>query len=381
MKLSRPKHLSTEPPATATPAAHGLIRSWVNFWFTPIDPTGLHAVRVLAGLLFLAWLLPLAGQVDSFFGAQGWFDRQAYTDAARRDDIAFQRPPWSIFYLCGSNSNLLAAAYWGTIAVVVLFTLGLWTRLTGVLTWVAVASFASNPIIESDADVLLTILAFYLMIGYVFFEQRNQSLSWISRLLGSRTTWLWGRSTGPDKADPQPSVAANLALRLLQVHFAIVIVTTGLHKLQFGDWWGGYALWFPLHPPLETTLQAIRQYVPEREFYLGVLSIAAYAILAWEIGFPAFAWRPRWRPLLLGGAAVGWLGSAFIWRLPMWGPAVVVFSLCYLSPGEWQRVLGWLTRVPGLQRLTGWMPVALDERDEPGKKSVGTASLVSMGQR
>src|SRR5690349_19222278 len=55
--------------------------AWTNFWFTPTLPIGLHCVRFLAGMLFLAWLLPLAGQLEPLFGAEGWFDREAYLEA------------------------------------------------------------------------------------------------------------------------------------------------------------------------------------------------------------------------------------------------------------------------------------------------------------
>ena len=46
---------------------------WNRFWFTPDDPIGLHCIRVFAGLLFLFWLVPMAGHVDALFGFQGWF--------------------------------------------------------------------------------------------------------------------------------------------------------------------------------------------------------------------------------------------------------------------------------------------------------------------
>ena len=52
----------------------GPVRSWVRFWFGAADPVGLHVVRVLAGLPFLAWLLPFATHQEAFFGFQGWSD-------------------------------------------------------------------------------------------------------------------------------------------------------------------------------------------------------------------------------------------------------------------------------------------------------------------
>src|SRR5262249_24997793 len=152
----------TPTRSASTPAAEpaGWFASWGRFWFTPTDPVGLHAVRVGAGLLLLCWLLPLAGQLDAFFGLQGSFDRQADSDVPRLPMGPQQPIGWSVLYLCGNNATLLRAAYWLAVGVIVLFTLGLWPRLTGVLTWLAVLSFAASPAVAFDADTLLVILAF-----------------------------------------------------------------------------------------------------------------------------------------------------------------------------------------------------------------------------
>ena len=77
------------PSGAATPdeslphSPRGPVDGWVRFWFTPVNPIGLHCLRVLSGLLFIVWLLPFAGQVDAFFGAQGWVDREAYRQMSR----------------------------------------------------------------------------------------------------------------------------------------------------------------------------------------------------------------------------------------------------------------------------------------------------------
>src|SRR5262249_21690501 len=91
----------SDPPA---PANHqSLAQRWVSFWFNPIDPVGLHALRVACGLLFLLWLLPLAGNVAELFGLYGWFDVYAYPEAARLPG----GPPvpfgWSILYAVGAD--------------------------------------------------------------------------------------------------------------------------------------------------------------------------------------------------------------------------------------------------------------------------------------
>jgi hypothetical protein len=307
-------------------------------------------LRVASGLLFLAWLLPLAGHVDGLFGLDGWFDRQAYRAASHLPGGPPQPFTWSILYLFGTNAALLTAAYWSSIAVLSLFTLGVWTRLTAILSWLIVASFTASPALGSDADILLLILALYLMAGYACMGLGDRSQSLISRLLGARHTILFGTWRPADAAPGRESRAANLALRLLQVHFAIVLCVSGLHKLQFGDWWAGLALWYPLHPVLEMTAANVGS--PERvRASLSILGAAAYGMLAWQIGFPAFAWRPRWRPVLLGGALVGWLGCALIYRVPVFGPALFVSCLSYVSACEWRRLFALLSKLPGLQRV------------------------------
>jgi hypothetical protein len=322
--------------------AEGLVQRWTRFWFTPVDTAGLHGLRFLAGLLFAFWLITLAGHQQALFSFTGWVDRDVYLEASRLQSPA----GWSVLYLV--NSAWLDAVYWGTIVLFVLVTLGLWTRLTGLLTWIMVVSFSANPVTRSEADVLLGILAFYLMVGYLLLGQWSRPLSMKERVLGTSDTWLFGRP------ETTTSHAANLALRLLQVHFALVVVVSGLHKLQIGDWWSGVAFWYPLHPPLETTPAHIEAEAANPWPSLFALSLAQYLLLAWQLTFPFFAWRKAWRPVLLGGALVGWIGCVWIYRQPLFGPAYFLGCLSYLKPEEWRWMSDKLTG--GLGRLTGRPP-------------------------
>jgi hypothetical protein len=327
---------SVEQTPTTPKVRTGIRGAWDAFWFTPVDPIGLHVVRVLSGLLLLGWFLTYWGQQEAFFGLSGWFDRQAYLEASRLPEEPPTPIGWSIFYLTGTNPNLLNPLFYSAIGVVFLFTLGVWTRVTSILTWVATVSFLANPAIGYDADSLLVILAFYLMIGYVLLGQWSRPQSIAGRLLGNRDAlilapFLW-RNQGKPRVG---SYAANIALRLLQIHFAIVVVTSGLHKLQFAEYWGGVALWFPLNPALEVTQETLRRQAADAPMRFFVLSLAQYITLAWQITFPLFAWRPRWQAVLLAGAVVGWLGSVFVYRLPLFGPLYFVACLSYLTTAKW----------------------------------------------
>jgi hypothetical protein len=328
--------LDAPPPAPETP---GPLGAWTRFWFAGTDPFGLHALRLLMGLVLLAWLLPLAGNVGPFFGLDGWFDRQAYVEAARLPGGPPRSISWSLLYLCGSNPAALRFAYWAAVAVVALFTLGVATRLTGVLTWLAVASFTANPAFDSDADTLLQMIALYLALGYLLLGLRNGRLSWAERILGPFDALLVGGLLRKPDEPARESLAANVATRLIQAHLAILLVATGLHKLQFGEWWAGMAHWYVLHPPLETTIAQARRLPMDAPTYLALLNLAAYGSLAWQIGFPLFAWRTGWaRLVLLGGAALGWAGLTWFFQMPLFGPALAIGCLAFLTAGEWAVV-------------------------------------------
>jgi hypothetical protein len=375
------KQVAKQLPLPAAPAqqAAPATSAWVRFWFTPVDAIGLHGLRVFAGLLFLAWLLPFAGQIDGLFGLQGYFDLQAYSEASRLPDGSPRPLGWSILYLTAKDSTTLAITYWASIGVLILFTLGLWTRLTAILTFLIVASFTANPAHATDVDPLLALLAFYLMLGYVFLGQRTAGQPLLSRILGSNELLVF-RPRYPNTDDPAYSLAANVALRLLQVHLAIVIVTSGLHKLQFGDWWAGVAFWYALYPPFQATLADARTHVESGEAFLFLLSVSAYVTLAWQIGFPLFAWRPKARFVLIGGALVGWLGTAFLFQTPLYGPALLVGCLAFLSPAFWQRWVIRLTRIPGFERLAQRQSASAGEEADLVTRIDAASSLVTTGR-
>jgi hypothetical protein len=309
-----------------------------RFWFNPVAPVGLAWVRFLAGLVFLLWLLPLTGERYALFGLDGYFDATAYREASRLPEVA--RPPinWSLVYVFGTSPELFEVFWWGSIAVLALFTLGVATRVTAVVSWLIVVSLLASPASHPDTDYMLVLPAFYLMLGYLALGQWSWSLSPLERLLGPRGTSIFAAFRTGDRERP-PSHAANLALRLLQVHFAIMVVTSGLHKLQVDHWWAGVAYWFPMYPPLQMDVAKLQGIRAHGDALLFVLTLAGYLALAWQLTFPVFAWRRRLRVLLLGGGAIGALGAFFLWGEPTFGTFYAVGCLTYLTPGEWR----WLT--------------------------------------
>jgi hypothetical protein len=337
-----------------TPA--GLVAAWTRFWFSPTSPLGLHWLRFLSGLLFLSWLLPLTGEREALFGLDGLVDATAYIEASRLPNGPPVPIGWSILYMAGSNATMFELLWWGSLAVLVLFTLGVATRITSVCTWLVIVSFLASPAAQADTDYLLGILAFYLMLGYFLLGLWSRPLTWLERLLGPRGTSVLS-ALRRQEAEPTPSYAANFAVRLLQINVVIVVVTSGLHKLQFGDWWAGVAYWYPLHPPLQMDAARLQAAKRTGDATLFVLSVVGYLVLAWQLTFPLIAYQKRLRWLLLTGALVGGVGSILLFGDPTFGPFFALACLCYLTPEEWARVSGWVSW-PLERRNTGAVEAA-----------------------
>jgi hypothetical protein len=171
--------------------------------------------------------------------------------------------------------------------------------------------------------------------------------------------WLRrGRDVEPED-EPRVSYAANFAVRLFQVHFALIVVVSALHKLQFGPWWGGWAIFYPLHSPFDYTFDTFRARMGGWTTNLVLLSLMQYVWMAWQLAFPVFAWRTGWlsRTILLGGGVIGWIGVLVIYGLPLFGPIYLIGCLSYLKVAEWQWLGTTMTEMAG-----NWSASAAKER-------------------
>ena len=115
-------------------------------------------------------------------------------------------------------------------ALVVFFFLmiGFFSRTMAVLAYLIAVSYANRvtPGAYFGLDKINCLLAMYLMLGPC----------------GARYSIdrIWRLRRGAPREVP-PSVAANLAIRLIQLHMCIIYLFSGLGKLQGESWWNGEA--------------------------------------------------------------------------------------------------------------------------------------------
>jgi len=253
-------------------------QGWTRFWFAPTDPLPLCCLRIIVGAVACYSVLSYSWDLIALFGPRGMVP-VGVVEALGSSDFR-----WSYLdYLPTSGS--LWAAHWVGVAVTALFACGVWTRLTGLLSLVVtLAYWHRGPMLTSEMDYVLAFLLLYLNVGPC-----GDYLSITSR---------WRRNLPPVR----PRFSATLALRLIQVHLAVVYLMMGIGKLSYSDvWWNGEGVWWLIRKPESTWFDWT--WLAGHELAVNAWT---HAIVAYELAFGVLIWN-RWaRPLLLLWGVVHW---------------------------------------------------------------------------
>lgn len=203
-----------------------------------------------------------------------------------------------------TDPTWMAVIHVGMLLIFVLFTLGLFTRVTSVLAWVAVVCYIHRTQqVLFGMDTMMNILMFYLMVGNSGAALSLDRL--IARYRAARASL--GRSGTIDPAtrafltSPPPSRSAGFALRLIQIHFCFIYLAAGLAKLKGPAWWSGQATWDVFVNPEFTLMQyqwyedVMRALVSIKPFYHAMIIGGSWFTLFIEIAGPFLLWtRLRW---------------------------------------------------------------------------------------
>lgn len=326
------ERLLSEPLNYLVRLGRSIARGWNQFFFQPADPTPLGLIRVVTGLLAF-WNLWVYGlELDVFLADSGWLSKEA---------VRSLQPPgadWSWSFWFGVPDAWLRTVWVGCLVVTAMMTLGLFSRVTTLLTWIIVVSTVRRvPGLMFGFDQMLSTLCLYLAVSMA----SGQAVS-LDRLIAR---WRAGRrllaqriggkiATWPLPGGvPTPTVSANLGLRLIQLHLCVIYGMAGISKLQGGMWWTGTAVW-------PTWI--------DREFnafdftwladHIWLINLATHATILSEIAYPFLIWNRPIRPLLLVTVAVMHVGIGVTLGLTEFALAMIAMNFAFLS-GPWLRSL------------------------------------------
>jgi hypothetical protein len=406
------------------------LRDWDTFWFKPADPTVLGLIRLCCGLVVLHVHLVYTFDLYELCGKDAWLNL-AEINAQRKEgpivapplDWGEQQRPkpkaknsfeqqyitvykqrWGVWppeplpkdekearaieeYMAtwAGDPNLatskgsricslwfhltdptwMAVAHGVILVIMLLFTIGFCTRITSVLTWLAALSYIQRAQTTLfGMDTMMNILLVYLMIGPSGAALSVDRL--ISRWWALRKARLANRPAPPWEV-PRPSATANFVTRLLQIHFCIIYMASGLSKLQGGAWWNGTALWGtlanPEFAPMNFALyeDMLRWLAQHRFLWELVTSGGVVFTLVMEIGLPFMIWMPKLRWVMIIGSVMLHTGIALTMGLTTFG----LFMLCMLLAFIPSETVRWF-----LQSLRGPVQGALQKGQDALRERV-----------
>jgi hypothetical protein len=279
-----------------------------------------------------------------------------------RNIYAQGMPVWSIWFHV-TDPTAMAVIHGIVVACAVCFMIGFCTRFSTAILWFGYLCYIHrNPTILFGVDTMMTIVLFYLMFspcGQYFSIDRLIRKWWATAKPGVVAWWyqllrqpvptnLAPPETVPDK--PTPSVAANVVIRLLQIHVCIIYLMSGLSKLQGGAWWRGDAIWMCLgnyeFAPMqfELYMSFLRFLGGNKILFDTFVTFSGLFTLAFEIGYAFLIWRPRMRWIVLSAAIMLHAGIGLFLGLKTFSLMMLVLNMAFLRKEEVYAIFKFVSR-------------------------------------
>ena len=208
-------------PGGETPSLTGqAYKHWCEFWFEPQETSTLAIIRILFGLVALAWTLTLLPDLRPFFTSEGVLPSQP----------SFGLPgQWGLFSI-SSSYTFVFIVFVAVVIAAICLTLGIGTRLACIVVWLGILAFTRrNPYVANSGDLYVRVVAFYLI---------------LTPAAASLSLRRWLRERDRFWEFPRRSV---WGLRLIQMQVSIVYVTAFWDKVSTGPLWNnGTALSYVL---------------------------------------------------------------------------------------------------------------------------------------
>jgi hypothetical protein len=285
------------------------LSAWNRFWFAGRDPATLAIIRLVVGSIVFYTHLVWTIELGAFLGGE------AMLPAEYRSQLFANHFAWSHLDWVSSPSMLMVVHLVG-LGLIGLFTIGMWTRWTGIATALLVISYANRATGSLfGLDQINGFLCLYLAIG-------NSG--------GAYSIDSWRKSKS-NITTAGRDVLTNIATRLIQIHLCVVYFFAGIGKLQGETWLSGDAIWLALASYEYQTLDMT--WIANHLWLVAALSLVT---VLWEVGYAALIWPQLTRPIVLAIAIPMHLGIGFCMGMLTFGLIMLAANLAFLEP-EWVK--------------------------------------------
>lgn len=285
-----------------------IVVGWNRFWFTPSQPHTLALLRILGGAMLLYTHLVWAKDLLAFLGPDSWIPRAASIELHQGTYA------WSHLWYFDSP-GLLWTQHVVVLIVMAMFMVGLFTRVTSVLTCLFTISYCHR--LEGalfGLDQVNAMLAMYLMIGPC-------------GAVYSVDRWLAKRKAMKPLPRPIATTSGNISIRLIQVHMCIIYLFGGISKLRGDMWWDGTAVWYAI-----SNLEYQSLDMTWLVHYPWFIALLSHITIFWETFYCFLVWPRATRPITLGIAVCVHGGIALFLGMITFGTAMIIGNMAFLPP-------------------------------------------------
>jgi hypothetical protein len=321
-----------ERPVDGEPAAERgadlvgvAVDRWSRFWFRPEPMTALALVRILFGLVMVAWSFALLPNLLTFLGRGGILPNQPSS-----------RYAWGPLQIWHSDQVVIGV--WALLLIAsAALTVGWHSRVAAVCVFVCMMSvLRRDTYIFNAGDGLLRIEALFLALAPC-----GSALS------------LDRRRTAGSFWDSQ--VRAPWVIRLMQVQVSIIYLATVRAKLSGATWNEGTAVSYALRLP------DLRNFPVPGWLTTNALlmNAATWGTLVVEIAIGVLVWNRRLRPWVLGAGVLLHLSILLTLAVGFFSWTVWILYLAFVPPQVAQR---WVDRARARLRRR---PAGPERTDRP----------------
>jgi hypothetical protein len=276
-----------------------------RFFFQDEPPLALGLYRLIYGLTLLAFCALIAGDLESWYGA----DSTVPYEVAR----AFTGPRLNLFAFLPDS----AASAWGVLGLLAVsagfLTIGLCSRWAAAAAFLALVSLHHrDPFLYHSGDTFLRVMGFWLI-----FAPADGAFS-VGRLFAWRKL--------------QPDPAPSWTRRMLQLQFSAAYLATALWKLQGPLWREGTAVHYAL------SLTEFQRFpLPAFLHQAWAIKALTWGTLGVEFSLGALIWVPALRPFVLIAGLLFHLGLEYSMNIPLFQWTMLGAFVLFLPPEAIER--------------------------------------------
>jgi hypothetical protein len=278
---------------------------WNQFFFKEINPEIYGIFRIVFGILILFNFIFELNNLNDFYGPNAIISLESVKGQ-------FQYPHFNLFNLLAptETSLYIITTIYGI--GVIGFLLGFFSNFSALLAFMGMMSFHHRNIwLLSSCDLLMRLLLLILI-----FAPIGEALSVdniIRRIRGKISK----------------EKVSYWSMRLIQIHIAVLYVSTVIAKIKGDTWFDGTALYYASR--LEDMLRFPTPFILDNIWSIKILT---WGTLILEFALGTFIWFKEFRyPLLIIGV-IFHLGIEYMMTIPFFEILMIVSLISFVYPED-----------------------------------------------